>query len=81
MEPRPEDDLMARLEAEMGEVDTSDVEDVTRLEKGELLRRHARVERELRAMGELLQPRTDAGRALHSQRAAHLIELRRRHMR
>jgi hypothetical protein len=81
IEPGEGDDLLARLEAEMGDVDISDVEDVTKLEGGALLRQFALVERQLRDIGEMMQPHTDDGRELHSRRSAYLIEMRRRGMR
>lgn len=82
LEPDP-DDVIARLEAEFtgAEIDTSDVEDVTKLEGGALLRQFAETERELRGLSEMMHPHTDEGRALHSKRAAYLIEMRRRGMR
>jgi hypothetical protein len=74
-----DDDLFARLEAELGDV-TVDVEDVTALDPAELLRKFHRVERDLEEMGEIVIARTDQGREYHSRRSAYLLELRRRHM-
>lgn len=82
LEPDP-DDVIARLEAEFtgNELDTSDVEDVTKLEPGALLRQFALVERQLRDIGQMMHPTDDEGRDLHSRRAAYLIEMRRRGLR
>lgn len=80
-DPEEAADLMARLEAEFTDIDTSDVEDVTKLEGGALLRQFALVERQLRDIGEMMQPHSEDGRELHSRRAAYLIEMRRRGMR
>lgn len=81
LEPDP-DDVIARLEAEFTtDIDTSDVEDVTKLEPGALLRQFALVEIKLRDIGEMMHPHTDEGRDLHSRRAAYLVEMRRRGLR
>ncbi len=74
------DDLFARLEAELGEQDVSDVQDVTTLDPIDLMTRYHAVERELRDLQELHFPRTRAGRDLHSKRSAYQLELRNRHL-
>jgi hypothetical protein len=75
-----DDDLFTALEAELGDVEVSDVEDVTKLDPVVLMRRYHRIERDLTEMGELLIARTEKGREYHSRRSAYLFELRRRQM-
>jgi len=76
-----DDDILAELEDEFSEVVVQDVEVVSTLDAATLLRRFAKVELDLRERGEMMAPRTDTGRELHSARSAMLIELKRRRMR
>jgi len=76
-----EDGMFAGLEAQFDDVVIADVGVVSLMDAATLLNRFAAVERELRDRSEMLEARTDAGRELHSARAAMLIELTRRKMR
>lgn len=50
------------------------------LDELELSRRYNQTREDLLASGEMLNPTTQAGRDLHSERAAYLIEMKRRKM-
>lgn len=78
-----DEDVLAGLEEQLADLvlDPGDTTNVRELSPKDLLARFAAVERKLREMAELMVPRTQEGRDLHSQRAAYLVELRRRKMR
>lgn len=77
------DDEFARL---VGMLDLSDVGPmvpevvVTTLDDEQLSRRYNEVREELMQRGEMLNCSTQTGRDLHSQRAAYIIEMRKRGM-
>lgn len=87
MEPEPEhdwDDEFAKLTAsiDMGDMpDPSDTVNVALLDDAELNKRFTLCREELMNRSEMLKPSTDRGRELHSERAAYLIELKKRGMR
>lgn len=56
------------------------VEVVTLLDEVELSRRFNSVKQELLQRGEMISPKTDTGRELHSQRTAYILEMRKRGM-
>lgn len=80
MEPPPEGDdaLFAELEGLFDSVDEVEVVDVTLLGNEELLGRFHELTRKIQDRHEVLAPRTDEGRELHSLRAAMSVELRQR---
>lgn len=64
------------LEADLGTIETpDDVDDATKLSKIEILDRVNAIDQELRDLSEMLHPRTDRGRELHSLRAALRVTL------
>lgn len=75
------DDEFSRL---VGSLDLSDIGpmipdvNVTLLDDAELSRRFNEVREDLMARGEMINCKTQTGRDLHSQRAAYIIELRKR---
>lgn len=73
-----EDDILAALDAELGQVDVGEVVDFTTLDTLELNRRFGACRRALYELGEMREPTTDEGRRLHSERVAMLLEMRRR---
>ena len=81
LEPPPDDGddpLFAELEGIFEGVDTYEVVDVTKLDNDALLTRFHELTEQIKARREVLAPRTDEGRELHSLRAAMSIELRNR---
>lgn len=81
MEPPPEGDdaaLFAELEGIFDEVSEYEVVDVTKFGDEELLSQFHSITREIKNRHEVLAPRTDEGRELHSLRAAMSVELRQR---
>jgi hypothetical protein len=82
--PPPEDseDVLAYLEAQLSDVEIpTDVENVKEVSSPDLGEQLAALDRQLSQMGELLHPRTQEGRDLHSKRAALLVEMRNRGLR
>lgn len=73
-----EDNVRALLD---GLEEPNDIVDVQALSTMELLTYHQAIRKQLYELGEMLEPRTDKGRDLHSQRTACIIELRRRNVR
>jgi DNA-binding FadR family transcriptional regulator len=53
----------------------------TTMTNGELVSRYNSVKEELKARGEIVEPRTDEGRDLHSEHTALLNELHERNLR
>jgi hypothetical protein len=76
-----DDDILAALEADFGEIEEPEVHPVTEWTPLELMDSLESTEEALRAMGELLSVRTAEGRRLHSERGAIVVELRRRKLR
>jgi hypothetical protein len=74
----PSEDIFAQLEEEMGEVDTSDVIDMTKLSIPELLVIYGEETEDLMDEGQAMNPRTQEARDKHSLRYAARIELQRR---
>lgn len=66
------------LEAQLADIAEPTVVDVTTLNVAELVTRLEETRQNLFKLGEMLDPKTDQGRELHSTRAALLIELRKR---
>lgn len=58
----------------------TNVEDVSLLNEVELSSRYNKCKQDLLERGEMIDPKTDTGRELHSQRTAYLLEMRRRGM-
>jgi len=81
MTTEEEDALFAELEQGMADVVIQDLEVIPALDTASLLRRFAAVERELREMSEMLEPRSDRGFELHQARGLMLIELKKRRLR
>lgn len=61
--------------------DPRDAVSVAMLDDAELVSRFTLCREELFKLGEMLTPKTQRGRDLHSARAAYLIEMRRRRLR
>lgn len=80
IEPPDADDEFNRLMEGLDLTVPINVESVTMLDEVELSRRFNEVRGELLTRGEMISPKTDTGRELHSQRAALLVEMRRRGM-
>lgn len=57
-----------------------DVVDVTALNDVDLSKLHTRNRQQLLELGEMLAPRTDAGRVLHSERVSLMVEMRKRRL-
>lgn len=77
--PDPDDAFRALMQ----DVDIpipTDVVNVSLLDEAELNKRFTFCKQELYEMGEMLRPKTERGRELHSERAAYLVEMRRRGM-
>lgn len=79
MAPDP-DDILAHLEAQFDDVDTTDVVDVSSLDSESLLKNYAAVNIELQDRKEKYNPHTPEGRELHSLRYAYQLELRKRRL-
>lgn len=75
-----EDDLFAAFEEQFDEVDTSTIVDFTTLSDLEVSSLFSDVRTELIKTDQMLNPTTDEGRRLHSERLALLIEMRKRGM-
>lgn len=75
-----EDDLFAAFEKQFDEVDTSTIVDFTTLSDLEVSSLFSDVRTELIKTDQMLNPTTDEGRRLHSERLALLIEMRKRGM-
>ena len=73
--------LFAALEEQFGEITVDGVQDVTTLDSADLIRLFQGIERQLRDQGQMINPKTPHGRALHSRRGAYLVEMRRRKLR
>lgn len=81
MEPPPEgddDDVWSALEDIFNEFDDGDVIDVTKLDDEALRSQFNSLTEKIKARREVIEPRTDEGRELHSLRAAMSVELRQR---
>jgi hypothetical protein len=75
-------DPLDELEAMVEGLDiASHLRDFHALTNAELVRRYNTVKEDLKNRGELVEPRTDTGKDLHSQHTALLNELHERHMR
>lgn len=74
------DDIFAGMMAELDIVEPTDVVNVALLDEVELSSRYNSCKQKLFELGEMLHPKTQQGRDLHSERAAYLVELRRRGM-
>lgn len=77
-EPEMPDDLRSMLDAVEEPVD---VVNVTELDDSKLIRLFSDVRNELFKLGEMMAPKTDRGRELHSLRTACLLETQRRGLR
>ena len=71
-------DDLSHLEAQLADIGIPDVDDVTSLSDAELSFRLNGIRQRLLGLGEMVAPTTDQGRALHSERGALLLEMRRR---
>lgn len=60
--------------------DARDIVNVSLLSDVELSSRYNQCRQDLLAIGEMMEPKTDKGRELHSERAAYIVEMRRRRM-
>ena len=69
-----EDDLFASFEAQFEDTVPADDVDVSTLDDFSLMVRLESIDEELSALGELVAPRTQGGRDLHSLRGAVRIE-------
>lgn len=74
----PSEDIFAQLEQDMGEIDTSDVIDMTKLTIPELLEIYGDKTEGLMDDGQAMNPRTQEARDDHSLRYAARMELHRR---
>lgn len=73
-----EEDIFAQLEEDMGDIDTSDVIDMTKLTIPELLEIYGNKTEGLMDEGQAINPRTQEARDDHSLRYAARMELHRR---
>jgi hypothetical protein len=80
MEPPDADDEFKRLMEGLELEAPINVEDVSLLTEVELSSRFNKVRQDLLARGEMIDPKTDTGREMHSQRTAYMLEMRRRGM-
>lgn len=74
------DDIFAGMMADLDLQEPTDIVNVALLDEVELSKRFNAVKQQLLERGEMLKPKTQEGRDLHSERAAYLLELRRRRM-
>lgn len=74
------DDIFKGLMADLNLTEPTDVVNVAILDEVELSKRYNATKQRLLELGEMLHPLTQTGRDLHSERAAYLLELRRRNM-
>lgn len=74
-------DMFAQFEAQFDEPDLEDAIDLSKLTDLEISTMFSDVRRDLLASEQMMNPTTERGRELHSQRAALLIEMSRRGMR
>lgn len=74
------DEIFAGLMAGLDLQEPVDTVNVALLDEVELSKRYNAVKQSLLERGEMLNPKTQEGRDLHSERAAYLLELRRRRM-
>jgi len=80
IEPPDADDEFQRLMDGLDLTIPTNVESVTMLDEVELSRRFNDCKQQLLRRGEMISPKTDEGRELHSLRAAYIVEMRRRGM-
>jgi hypothetical protein len=80
VEPPDADDEFRRLMEGLDLTIPTDVEQVSVLSEVELSRRWNKVRQDLLARGEMMEPKTDTGRELHSLRHAYMLEMQRRRM-
>lgn len=73
----PFDDIVAGLDFDTVE---DDILRVDQLDDLNLAVKHKEVRKALMDSGEMLDPKTDTGRELHSQRVALIVEMRRRNL-
>lgn len=73
------DAIVAGLEGEL-DFSPTDVVSVAILDDVTLSSRFTAVRQELLKLGEMISPTTETGRRLHSERAAYLVEMRKRGM-
>ena len=78
--PEP-DDLFADIVAGLDLHEPKDTVNAQSLSNAQLSAVFNEVRDQLIQMGEMMEPKTDVGRDLHSRRAAYLIEMSRRGMR
>ena len=79
MLPPPEDNFdFSDMEKQLADIQMPDVTSVSVLDDAMLLKRYRDLTEELKDRKEALRPTTQVGRDLHSQRAAMLVELKRR---
>jgi hypothetical protein len=74
------DEIFAGLMADLDLQEPTDVVNVALLDEVELSRRYNAVKQALLEKKEMLHPKTQEGRDLHSERASYLLEMRRRRM-
>lgn len=78
MVPNPEDFDFSEMEEQLKEVNVTNVFPVSAIDDASLLKKYRELTAELMNRKEATNPKTPTGRDLHSERAACLLELRRR---
>ena len=81
MEPPDANDEFNALVEGLDLTVPTDVEEVALLSEVELSSRFNKVRQDLLARGEMMDPKTDTGREMHSKRMAYMLEMQRRGMR
>lgn len=76
----PEDEMRAMIEA-LGLAEPDPNTNVKLLTDAELVTNFGEITEQLKALGEVLRPRTEAGQALHSTRDAYMVTMRERGLR
>lgn len=70
-----DEDALAELDGQFDEVSAPEVTDYSALSYVDLVNEFHRIRQALLDIGEMLSPRTAAGRELHSQRGAVMVAL------
>jgi hypothetical protein len=75
-----EEDLFKSLELQMADFEFTDAEDFSKMSNRDLILRLEEIDGELYQLGELMHPKTQAGRDWHSMRAAVVVALHQRRL-
>lgn len=81
MAPDPSDDFdFSDMEAQLGDIEVIPIFTITVLDDAALLKKYRDLTEELKNRKEAIHTRSETGRDLHSERAACLLELRKRRL-